>query len=205
LGHKSIPAADEVLLIGHNTDGHGLLSALRGKGESIEGARVVVLGAGGAARAAAMALAGRAGQVDVVNRRLGTARTLSLQLRAAGTQSRAAGLGTDDAREWLSQAQLVVQCTTVGMGTSESIIDGSLLGPKSALCDLVYAGAPGSPLGDTALLVAARARGLPVIDGIDVLVHQAIRSLELWLDRSGLDQLHAELRAAALGAALEVA
>ncbi len=205
LGHNTIREAEEAALVGHNTDGPGLLSALRGKGVSIEGARVVVLGAGGAARAAATALAGRAERVDVVNRRLGNATTLSLQLRAAGTQSRAAALGADEPRAWLAEADLVVQCTTVGMGTAESIIDPALLGPKSAVCDLVYAGAAGSAPGDTALLLAARARGLRVVDGIDVLVHQAIRSLELWLDKNGLDRLHGELRAAALGANLETA
>jgi shikimate dehydrogenase len=162
--------------------------------------RAVVLGAGGSARAAAMALSGRAESVDVINRDAGKARTLSLQLRAAGTRSASAALGTDSARDLLSRAQLVVHCTTIGMNTNETLIDVAQLDATCALCDLVYAGANGTKPGETALVAAARARGLAVIDGIDVLVHQAIESLAIWLHRDSLTQLFPALRAAALAA-----
>ena len=187
-------------LIGHNTDGSGLLAALRGAGISLDGVRAVVLGAGGSARAAAMALASRAAEVHVVNRDTQKARTLSLQLRAAGARSRAAALDSPEARELLAAAQLAVHCTSVGMNSGACLIEVAHLEPTCALVDLVYAGAPGSRPGETALVLAARARGLRAVDGVDVLVHQAIGSLELWLGRSPLDSLFPELRAAALGA-----
>jgi shikimate dehydrogenase len=65
---------------------------------------------------------------------------------------------------------------------------------QGTLVDLVYTG----PTGDTALVRAARQRGLRVIDGIEILVRQAIASLEIWLDRPRLDELYPELRKAAL-------
>ena len=65
---------------------------------------------------------------------------------------------------------------------------------RGTLVDLVYEG----PTGETALVRAARERGLRVIDGIEILVRQAIASLEIWLSRPRLDELFPELRKAAL-------
>lgn len=196
-GQQRVPLAR---LVGHNTDGTGLLRALHGRGVSVEGARAVVLGAGGAAMGSAVALAGKAAEVNIVNRDLTKAKTLSLRLLAGGTKSRAVALGAAELPALLGSADLVVQCTTVGLNSDQAIIDAALLGPGCAVCDLVYAGAPGWPLGDTALLALARARGLKTVDGLDVLVHQAIASLEIWLEKSGLEALFGELREAAIHA-----
>ncbi len=187
-------------LVGHNTDGTGLLRALHDRGVNVDGVRAVVLGAGGSARAAAMALAGRAFEVSVINRDASKARTLSLQLRAAGTRSESAAPNTDASRDLLSRAQLVVHCTTIGMNSSEALIDVAQLGASCSVVDLVYAGAAGTKPGETALVAGGRARGLVVIDGIDVLVHQALASLAIWLRRDSLSSLFPELRAAALAA-----
>jgi shikimate dehydrogenase len=75
--------------------------------------------------------------------------------------------------------------------------DVGRLDKGAAVADLVYVGPPGSGAGDTALLAAARARGLRTVDGLDVLVHQAIASLEIWMGRPRLDSLAAPLREAA--------
>src|SRR5438067_716682 len=72
--------------------------------------------------------------------------------------------------------------------------DVALLTPGAALADLVYTGTSG----ETPLVRAARQRGLAAVDGIDVLVHQAIASLEIWLSRPGLGHLAPALREAAL-------
>ena len=64
---------------------------------------------------------------------------------------------------------------------------------RGTVVDLAY-----SPRGETALVRAARARGLRAIDGIEVLVHQAIASLEIWLGKPRLAELAGELRKAAL-------
>ena len=169
-------------LVGHNTDAPGLLRALRGI--DLDGARVVVLGAGGSARAAALALSGRAGSVQIVNRTEAKARALAALCRAGGCASEAAPL------EAVKSASLVVHCTTVGLGTDELPFDPALLAPGATLVDLVY-----SKTGPTALVRAAPGRA---IDGLAVLVHQAIASLEIWLGRAQLDELYAPLREAAL-------
>ncbi len=91
----------------------------------------------------------------------------------------------------LAQADLVVNCTSVGMSGEETPVDPALI--RSTVIDLAY-----SARGDTALIRAVRARGLRTIDGIEVLVQQAIASLEIWLGKQPLSALAPELRKAAL-------
>jgi shikimate dehydrogenase len=160
------------VLHGYNTDREGLLRALgRFSGHA------VVLGAGGSARAAVDAFRPA---VTVVNRTRARGEQLA---REMGVE--AGGL------EALARADVVVNCTTVGMSGDEMPVDPASL--RGAIVDLAY-----SARGDTALVRAARARGLRTIDGIEVLVHQAIASLEIWLGRPGLGELAPELRKAAL-------
>jgi shikimate dehydrogenase len=97
-------------------------------------------------------------------------------------------VGTADAA---GRADLVVNCTTVGMSGEQMPVDPRLL--RGTVVDLAY-----SDRGETALVRAARERGLRAIDGIEVLVHQAIASLEIWLGTSNLAELAGELRKAAL-------
>ena len=99
-----------------------------------------------------------------------------------------------EARRALQEAALVVHCTTVGLQDDALPFDPALLAPGAALAELVYRGSTG----ETALLRAARQRGLAAVDGVDVLVHQAIASLEIWLSRPQLDSLAPALREAAL-------
>jgi len=93
--------------------------------------------------------------------------------------------------EALARADVVVNCTTVGMNGDEVPLDPASL--RGTVVDLAY-----SARGDTALVRAARARGLRAVDGIEVLVQQAIASLEIWLERPRLGELAPELRKAAL-------
>lgn len=182
-----VSRAPDGQLLGHNTDAPGLLRALRGT--ELAGARAAVVGAGGSARAAALALAGQAHSIAIVNRTEAKARALAALCRAAGCPD-ASARPLEDA---LRSASLVVHCTTVGLGTDELPFDPALLASDAVLVDLVYA-----PLGPTALVRRARALGLRAIDGLDVLVHQAIASLEIWLGRPQLDALFPQLREAAL-------
>jgi shikimate dehydrogenase len=183
--------------LGHNTDGAGLLQSLRQAGFSPDGAKAAVLGAGGSASAAALALSGRASHLALLNRTAGKAKSLAAVLRAGGAQAAGFSLDDEGGKSALAAADLVVHCSTVGMGDDRVLIDPALLKATCTVVDLVYAGAPGSAPGETALLRAARARGLRTVDGVDVLVHQAIASLEIWLGRPELGHLAPELRAAA--------
>jgi shikimate dehydrogenase len=173
IGAVNCIVARDGALHGYNTDREGLLRALG----SVSG-RAVVLGAGGSARAAVDALEP---QVTIVNRTRSKAEALA---RDMGVE-----VGGADA---IARADVVVNCTSVGMDGRELPFDPALL--RGTLVDLVYAG----PTGETALVRAARARGIRTIDGIEILVRQAIASLEIWLGRRDLDELYPELRKAAL-------
>jgi shikimate dehydrogenase len=144
---------------GDNTDAGGLLDAL---GDPPP-ATALVLGAGGAARAAAWGLAGAGARVTVWNR----------------TPHRAAALARDlavEASERPGPAELLVNATSVGLHP-EDTLDGLPLVDARAVVDLVYAGTP------TPLARWAGERGARLVDGLEVLVRQGARSLTLWTGR----------------------
>jgi shikimate dehydrogenase len=159
-------------LHGESTDGAGFVDALvHDEGFAVAGARVVVLGAGGAARAVVLALADAgAADVAVVNRTAERAR------RAVELAPSVARLGTtpDD----VADADLVVNATPIGMHdtpTEEALpLDPKLLKPGQVVVDLVY-----HPL-RTPLLAAARERGSIPVTGLGMLIHQAAHAFRLW-------------------------
>lgn len=187
IGAVNCVVRDGEVLIGHNTDAPGLLRALRARGIDPAGARAVVVGAGGSARAAAWALSPHAAKITIVNRTVSKAQTLAALVQAAGCAAEAAAL--DEVRP-LREATLVVQCTSIGLSTNDLPFDPAVLSPECAVVDLVYA-----PAGKTELLRRFAGR---TVDGLDVLVQQAIASLEIWLARPQLDHLAGPLREAAL-------
>ena len=168
-------------LVGHNTDGDGFVDSLFAAGaDGPAGRRCVVLGAGGAARAVIDALARHgATEVVVVNRSPG---------RGAEAASLAGPVGRVGTPVDVSRADLVVNATSVGMGSTELPLDAALLRAGQVVADLVY-----HPL-DTALLGVARAAGATPVDGLGMLVHQAARQIRIW---TGLDAPVAVMRAAA--------
>jgi len=159
-------------LVGHNTDGDGLIDALRSGPEGDPaGRRVLVLGAGATARAVCLALAGAgASEVGVVGRR---PEAIADAVALCGGRGRAA---TIDAT---GEADLIINATPVGMGTPSAgrlpfDLDPEQLGPGQAVVDLIY-----HPLA-TDLVVAARGRGAQASNGLGMLVHQAARQFTLW-------------------------
>lgn len=170
LGAVNCVARDGERLVGHNTDGDGFVDALaEGAGWTAKDARCVVLGAGGAARAVVLALAAAgAAEVAVVNR---TPRNAEDAAALAGDRGRVV-----EATE-TGRFDLVVNATPLGMtghGGPSLPLDPDLLRPGQILVDLVYEPA------ETALLAAARERGLRAFGGVGMLVHQAARAFELW-------------------------
>jgi shikimate dehydrogenase len=160
-----IPTADG--LLGANTDGAGFLDALAAElGFDPTDRRVVVFGAGGAARAIVFAL-GRAGasEVVVVNR---TAARGEAAAALAGPTGRAGDAGD------VANADLVVNATSIGMGDGALPFDPSALHAGQIVADIVYHPFP------TPLLAAARERGLVTVGGLGMLVHQAAHAFRLW-------------------------
>jgi shikimate dehydrogenase len=160
-------------LCGANTDGLGFLGNLDqlAPGWDSSGGTAVVLGAGGAARAVIWALLSRQfTSVHIVNRTFEKARMLQDQF---GGKTKAHGwdkLGT-----LLGEADLLVNTTALGMtGKAPLDIDLDSL-PKTALVtDIVYV-----PL-ETDILKQAAARGNPTVDGLGMLLHQAVPGFERW-------------------------
>lgn len=157
-------------LVGTNTDGAGFVDALTAASVDLGRSRVLVLGAGGAARAVIRALA------DVGVTDIGVANRTTDKAEAAvllgGRGARVVEAG--DAPDY----DVVVNATSVGMGVTAE--DGVLPLPADRLrdgqvvVDLVY-----DPV-DTGLLLAARSAGARTVDGVGMLVHQAAHAFTLW-------------------------
>jgi shikimate dehydrogenase len=168
-------------LRGENTDGDGFVDSLVDAGHDPAGARCVVLGAGGAARAVVAALgAAGAGEVVVVNRSRDRA-AAAAALAPVGRRGELVEVATAD---------VVVNATPVGMGEDPGLpCPVELLRPGQVVADLVY-----HPL-ETAWLAAARRAGATTVDGLGMLVHQAARAFRLW---TGVAAPVGAMRAAAL-------
>lgn len=164
-------------LVGHNTDGYGIIASLREDADfTPEGADCLVLGAGGAARAAVLALA-RAGaaRVAVANR---TPKRAEQAAALAGDKGEV--VPADAAGEF----DLIVNATPLGMGKLvdetpiSTILPLMVLHPDQTVLDLIYNPA------ETAFLAQARDKGLAACNGLGMLVHQAARAFELWTSRA---------------------
>ena len=180
---NNVVRTDDGRLIGFNSDAPGFRAGVEvAMGRPLEGAGVVVAGAGGAAHAVVFALlsAGVA-RVTVGARSVYAARDLLDRFGAVGTADRlVAGLGSDAFRAGLAAADLAVNATTVGMVDPGMTIDVSALPDTATVFDLVYV----PP--ETPLLAAARARGLRAADGSEMLVQQAAIAFERWTGIGGM-------------------
>lgn len=166
-------------LLGCNTDVRGFERALAATGFAAAGCSALVLGAGGAARAVVVALLeSGAGSVIVWNRTGERARRLVDDLAASTSIASLAAVGDSGLREAALSAGLLVNCTSVGMmgaGTvDETPLPAELLPRSGLVVDIVY-----RP-DETAFLRSARARGLDVLGGLPMLVHQGAASFEMW-------------------------
>jgi shikimate dehydrogenase len=163
-------------LYGWNTDIEGFAQSLAVAlpGWSLVGRAAAVIGAGGAARAVSAALTGMgAAEIRLVNRSPARAKELS---RALGGPIRIHGW--EEMAKALSGTALLVNTTTLGMtGQPPLEIELASLPHEAVVSDSVYA-----PL-ETPLLAAARARGHPVVDGLGMLLHQAVPGFEAWFGR----------------------
>jgi shikimate dehydrogenase len=170
-------------LRGENTDAPGLVRSLEEAGVPLDGARVLVLGAGGAARAAVVGLARRgAAEVVVVARRAEQAQALAADLNPA-LDGRVRALGEGDAqavRDAYSKTRLLVQATSAtlaGRPDAQAFADAlplERLPAEARVVDLVY-----QPR-ETTVMARAAARELLCVDGLGMLVHQGALAFTRW-------------------------
>ncbi|CDZ43287.1 shikimate dehydrogenase [Neorhizobium galegae] len=175
LGASNTLWMENGLLHATNTDGHGFTANLdeRHPGwDKID--RAVILGAGGASRAVIQAIRDRGvGEVNVVNRTVSRAEELADRF---GDKVHAHPVGA--LHEVMSGAGLFVNTTSLGMDGSEAPkLDFSVLASGAVVTDIVYV-----PL-KTPLLVQAEEQGFPIVDGLGMLLHQAVPGFEKWFGR----------------------
>lgn len=161
--------------IGTNTDADGFISDLRAHDVNIAGERVLILGAGGAARAAVYGLVGAGAEVALVNRTRARARALVNHLRASAGIDGVGLMTLDDASRW--GMSLIVNCTSAGLHPNVETTpwDKSLPFPKEVtLYDMVYRPAI------TTLMRQCEAQGGRAIGGLGMLARQGAIAFELW-------------------------
>jgi shikimate dehydrogenase len=167
----------ENLLFGFNTDGVGALKALRENGVEPKGRKVLLLGAGGAARAIAYTLGKEADELAVLNRTAKKAQELAKQLEKAFNKKVAFGsLSAKDVEHNLQDSDILVNATSVGMKprADETPVPPKLLRRSVAVMDIVY-----NPI-ETRLAKDAKAAGAKVVSGVEMLIYQGAASFEIF-------------------------
>jgi len=162
---------------GFNTDGDGFSRAVtEAFGFSFSGRRILILGAGGAARAAAMASAREgAAHITVANRTPDRAEALVRDLGSRFPSVDAAALSLAEAERAALEADLVVQSTSVGLQAGDgAVLSRKAFRPGQCVYDMIYTQSL------TPTLLEAQASGASVANGLDMLLYQGVRAFELW-------------------------
>lgn len=167
-------------LIGHNTDGDGFLKSLiKDARYDPRGKRVLVLGAGGAARAVALTLGRyKCREITIANRTIDRAAALAKDVvRETSIPAKGMGLGESELRRAAAESELVVQTSPVGMhpaGKAPEWFDPAWLKPDVLVADIIYRPRP------TELLRRSAALGLCTLDGLGMLVYQGALAFSWW-------------------------
>ena len=173
---------------GYNTDTDGVRRAFAHHDVGLRGAAAVVVGAGGAGRAAAFALADAGAAVHVANRTPDRAASLAEAVEGTTDREVSAG-GLDSLQGTVPDADVLVNATSVGMESHETPVDAALLHGGLAVLDAVY-----TPL-ETQLLRDAAAVGATTIDGAWMLLYQGVEAFEIWTgERAPVARMNEALR-----------
>jgi 3-dehydroquinate dehydratase/shikimate dehydrogenase len=162
---NTVVRAQDGKLYGFNTDAAGIVRPLERRLNTLEGARILVIGAGGAARAAVFGLKERGSEVYILNRTAAPAKKLAHQARARIVK-----------RADLKKLafDVIINATPVGMGNGrESPLQEQEINARYVF-DMIYDPA------ETRFLKLAKERGAQIIPGIEMFVHQAARQFEIW-------------------------
>jgi shikimate dehydrogenase len=160
--------------IGYNTDGPGFFKGLETYVPSLSGQKVLIIGAGGAARAIYFTLAqNKPSVIDIANRTVEKAAEL---VKECPFSVPSAALSLEEANEELGNYDLIVQTTMIGMHpkVSEQPIQLTNLKKQALVCDIIY-----NPL-TTRFLQEAQQKGARIQNGIDMFVYQGALAFEKW-------------------------
>jgi shikimate dehydrogenase len=170
---------DEGILTGYNTDATGFLQTLHDRNIEPAEKKVLLLGAGGAARAIGHILTREKARVTILNRKqdLSWAEDLAARLsRNYKTEVKALELTAENLKKAVNNAEILVNATSLGMSPEidSTPVPAELLRADLTVFDVVY-----NPL-QTRLLREAKAVGAQTIDGLEMLVRQGAVSFEIW-------------------------
>jgi len=168
-------------LSGFNTDGIGALKALLENGVDPSGKKVLLLGAGGAAKAIAFMFAPEVGELAILNRSAEKAQELAETLGHMFNQKVVGDvLSPDSIKMNLRDSDVLINATSVGMkpNLSKSLVSPEWLRSNLTVMDIVY-----NPV-ETKLEKDAKAAGAKVINGVEMLIYQGAASLEIWTGKS---------------------
>jgi shikimate dehydrogenase len=169
-------------LYGYNTDGIGFLRSLEEVGGEVAGRTVMLLGAGGAARAIAVQLClSGIRRLTLANRTQRRAEELATILKQHFSHAdiSVVTMGELSLAAHLRHTDIVVNATSVGMHPDDPmVLPFAELGPQHLVCDIVY-----RPL-YTPLLRTAQRQGARTVDGLGMLLHQGAKAFEIWTGQS---------------------
>lgn len=176
----------EQRLIGYNTDGMGFVRSVNETGHPIKNQKIVVLGAGGAAKAIVVQMALEGAQEIKIYKRLNATFLPLKEYFAKVSEKTGCPIRLHDYADEsqlaldLSQANLLINATDIGMGSKKDqlpIADVKLLHSQLAVFDLIY-----SP-SETRLIQEAKKMGIKAYNGLGMLIHQGAIAFELWTHR----------------------
>jgi shikimate dehydrogenase len=185
-------------LFGFNTDGIGALKALKENGVNPHGKKLVLLGAGGAARAIAFALVQEVDELVILNRTAEQAKELANRLNERFSKKVVAdSLSYSAIQENLPNSDILINATSIGMKpkANQSPVAPEWLKSDLVVMDIVY-----NPV-ETQLAKTAKSLGAKVISGVEMLIYQGAASFEIFTDCSAPVEV---MRRAALNHLLEV-
>jgi len=171
---------DRGKLIGYNTDGAGAVRALESETGELTGRRVLLLGAGGAARAIAFSLVKEGAELNIANRTTSRAKELTAAIKMSlGTNVGIINLNRKELSETIKNMDIIINATTIGMhpDVNRTLLTADVMHKGLIVNDIVY-----EPL-QTRLLTEAKKAGARTVTGLGMLIHQAALSFEIWTGR----------------------
>lgn len=165
------------ILKGYNTDASGFYHVFTANKIAVSRKKIVILGAGGAARAIAFILADKGAEITILNRSLDAAQAISERIfKTLRTEIKIGELNLQNLKFSLEEADIVVNATSLGMSPQlkETPVPARLLNERMTVVDIIY-----NPI-QTRLLKEAEKQGAKVFNGLEMLVRQGAAAFELW-------------------------
>ena len=173
IGAVNTVVNDDGKLKGYNTDMIGFLDPIKKRNLTIKGSQVMLLGAGGAARAIMTAMVKeKASKITIVNRTIENANKLAEFAKKIGGNIETVSL--QEANKLISDHKFVINSTSIGMDNEPSHISTENMNENSIVYDIVY-----QPM-NTDLIKKSKEKGATIIYGYEMLLSQAACSFEIW-------------------------